>query len=82
MDLNLGSLQPDGTLGAGMADAQLNTERGVVVCSSADPSSYAIPAQLAELFGTESYHGSDYGFYYGNLQKNIAERIAAFEQND
>ena len=56
VDLNLGSLQPDGTLGAGIADAQLNTERGVVVCSSVDPSVYAVPAQMEALFGTESYH--------------------------
>lgn len=78
---NKGSLQSDGTIGAGIADAQVNTQRGVVVCSSADLASYAVSSQMAALFGSESYHGSDYAFYYANLQENVAERIAAFGQS-
>ena len=35
---------------------------------------------MAEYFGPESYHLQDYSLYYGNLQKNIADRIAAFER--
>lgn len=79
VESNKGSLQSDGTIGAGIADAQVNTQRGVVVCSSVDPASYAISAQMAALFGTESYHGSDYSFYYANIQENVAKRIAAFK---
>lgn len=78
VESNKGSLQSDGTIGLGIADAQVNTQRGVVVCSSADPASYAVPAQMAALFGSESYHGSDYSFYYANLRENVAKRIAAF----
>jgi hypothetical protein len=51
VESNEGSLQSDGTIGPGIADAQVNTERGAVVCSSADPSAYAMPAQMAALFG-------------------------------
>jgi hypothetical protein len=79
VDLNKGSLQLDGTLGVGIADAQVNTTRGVIECSSVDPQIYAIPEQMADLFGPESFHGWDYGFYYGNLSENIAKRIAAFD---
>lgn len=53
-------------------------ERGVVVCSTADPAVYAIPAPADELFGPESYHGYDYGLYYANLQENVKTRITAF----
>jgi hypothetical protein len=71
VDLNKSSLQLDGTLGEGIADAKSNTERGLVVCSSVDPAVYAVPAQMAALFGAESYHGFDYGFHYQNLQGNV-----------
>jgi len=33
----------------------------------------------ADLFGTHSFHGNDYGFYYENLKDNIAKRIASFK---
>ena len=75
---NLGSLNIDGELVDGFADAQIDLERGVVVCSTADPAVYAIPAPADELFGPESYHGYDYGLYYANLQENVKTRIAAF----
>ena len=75
---NLGSLNIDGELVDGFADAQIDMERGVVVCSTADPAVYAIPAPADELFGPESYHGYDYGLYYANLQENVKTRIAAF----
>jgi hypothetical protein len=80
VESNLGSLQGDGTLGKGIANAQLNTERGVVVCSSVDPNVYAMSEQYVYLFGKESYHSHDYGFYYGNIQDNVAKRIEAFKQ--
>jgi hypothetical protein len=30
------------------------------------------------MFGPESYHLHDYGFFYNNLKQNIADRIRAF----
>ena len=81
VDLNKSSLQLDGTLGEGIADAKSNTERGLVVCSSVDPAVYAVPAQMAALFGAESYHGFDYGFHYQNLQGNVAGLIERFKSS-
>ena len=76
---NLGSLNAEGEIGPGIADARIDLERGVVICESVD----VVPelqAAMAEYFGPESYHLQDYSLYYGNLQKNIADRIAAFER--
>ena len=76
---NMGSLNAEGEIGPGIADARIDPERGVVVCESIE----AVPelqAAMAEFFGPESYHLQDYSLYYGNLQKNVADRIAAFER--
>lgn len=56
----------------GIADARVDTERGVVICSTVDKS-LATPG-----FGPESYHMHDYSFYYGNLVQNVADRIKAY----
>ncbi len=76
-DENIGSLNSDGELVVGSADAQLDTQRGVVICTSRQNTS-EIREALAEYFGEESLHLYDYNLYYGNLQKNIADRVAAF----
>ena len=76
---NLGSLNGEGELGPGLADARIDPERGVVVCESIDTVP-ELQAAMAEYFGPESYHLQDYSLYYGNLQKNVADRIAAFER--
>ena len=76
---NLGSLNAEGELGPGTADARIDPERGVVICESID----VVPelqAAMADYFGPESFHLQDYSLYYGNLQKNVADRIAAFER--
>ena len=57
----------------GIADAQVDTERGVVICTAEDPE-YA----PAELFGPESLHGHDYDFYYENLKENVKTRVEAY----
>lgn len=72
---NLGSL--DHSTGKittpGIADAQLDLERGVVICTT-------VPKSMAtQGFGPESYHTYEYSFYYMNLVKNVADRIAAFK---
>lgn len=59
----------------GFADARIDLERGSVICESVDPDIYAIPKEAAALFGTESYHGWDFEFYYENIRDNIGVRL-------
>ena len=78
---NLGSLVKNEETGKyeikdGMADARIDTERGVVICTTDKD---FIPN--AEIFGTESLHNGDYTFYYANLQKNVADRINSYMNN-
>ena len=77
---NLGSLTYDGKfVTPGIADARVDTVRGsVVVTTIADKALYAIPADGAQMFGPESYHLHDYGFFFNNLKQNVADRIKAF----
>lgn len=56
-----------------IADAQVDTERGVVICT-AENVEYA----PAVLFGPESLHAYDYDFYYENLRENVKTRVEAF----
>ncbi len=76
---NLGSLNSDGQIEFGLADAQIDPDRGVVVCTTADPKLYT---SKGKVFGPQSYHKSEYALYYMNLKKNIATRIAAFENRN
>ena len=80
---NLGSLTYDGKLVTpGIADARVDTVRGsVVVTTIADPKLYAIPDEGAQMFGPESYHLHDYGFFFNNFKQNVADRIKAFMEN-
>ena len=76
---NLGSLTVDGKLVTpGIADARVDTVRGSVVVTTADAKLYAIPADGAQMFGPESYHLHDYGFFFNNIKQNVADRIKAF----
>ena len=76
---NLGSLTVDGKLVTpGIADARVDTVRGSVVVTTADAKLYAIPADGAQMFGPESYHLHDYGFFFNNMKQNVADRIKAF----
>lgn len=72
---NLGWLNDDNVIEEGIADAKILLERGTVICESVDPTLYSVPYFD---FGPQSYHGYDYGFYYMNLRKNAADRIAAY----
>ncbi|MBQ8278643.1 MAG: DUF3089 domain-containing protein [Roseburia sp.] len=74
---NIGSLNAGGELVSGSADARVDTERGVVICTSRQ-NTPETKEMLAEYFGEESFHLYDYSFYYENLKKNVADRIAAF----
>lgn len=61
----------------GIADAQINTSRGVVVCSTAKEKGYEYEANVA-VTGDGSYHTYDYAFYFKNIQINGAKRIGAY----
>ena len=79
---NLGSLTVEGKLVTpGIADARVDTVRGSVVVTTADAKLYAIPADGAVMFGPESYHLHDYGFFFNNMKQNVADRIKAFMEN-
>ena len=75
---NLGSLLIDenaGTVSIGGigADAQINTQRGVIVTNAKSE-----PIALSQFFGPASFHNGDYAFYYNNIKDNVARRIAAY----
>ncbi|MCR4784076.1 MAG: DUF3089 domain-containing protein [bacterium] len=82
ISLNKGSLHigDDGIpyLGLPLADAQINLERGTVICRSLpDPARYV--SRHVSSFGPASFHSMDYSFYYANLQENVALRIDRFQ---
>ena len=66
----------------GIADARVDTERGVVVVTTVDPAKYAIPESGWSLFGPECYHVCDYSFFYNNIRQNVADRIAEWFANE
>lgn len=80
---NLGSLQlnpdgsvvknPDGTYKQVMnfADAQVDTAKGVIICSTVDVNTYA-PGNA--MFGKGVFHTFDFPFYYYDIQENAALR--------
>lgn len=80
-DENLGSwIQNEETgdfeIKKGIADAKLDTERGVVVCNTKEVEY----STTGGLFGPASLHGNDYGLYYENLRENVKLRIEKFLQ--
>jgi Protein of unknown function (DUF3089) len=60
------------------ADATVNKQRGVVICSTADPSQLA-PGNSALQAGI--YHGYDYPLYYFDIQANAANRVKRYLAN-
>ena len=57
------------------ADAQIDLERGVVVCHADYPFIRPAQEEFAGVFGPESFHNGDYTFFYNNIRENVAERI-------
>ncbi len=57
------------------ADAQIDTAKGELICSTADPSTLAPGNQMV---AGGIYHNYDYPFYYFDLRDNAAKRIARF----
>ena len=61
------------------ADAQVDTERGVVVCTTKELPFITDLDPAAELyFGPESYHNGDIPFYLDNLKENVKLRSEKF----
>lgn len=65
----------------GIADAQIDTHRGVVICTSME-NTPEMKASLAEYFGEDSLHLYDYSLYSNELQKNVADRIEKYMKDD
>lgn len=63
----------------GHADAKVDVERGVVVCTTL-PERYVQPVMPGDdnLFGPASLHLIDYTAYWDNLRENIGTRIKAY----
>ena len=77
---NSGSLDQAGEIIKDYADAKVDTERGVVICTSVTVSQ-SMQGALSGYFGPQSFHLQDYSLYFMNLQKNAADRIETFLQN-
>lgn len=81
---NLGSitLNKDGSVAEGIptpvmnyADAKVDKDKGVVICSTADVDKLA-PGNA--LFARGIFHSFDYAFYYYNIRENAARRTNKF----
>ncbi|MHB8793778.1 MAG: DUF3089 domain-containing protein [Thermoleophilia bacterium] len=57
------------------ADAQIDTGKGELICSTVDPSTLA---QGNAMVAAGIFHSYDYPFYYFDLRANAANRIARF----
>ncbi len=63
----------------GVADAQIDLSRGVVVCSNVNIPAFTVYYKgLPPLFGERSYHNGDYALYYYNVKENVGVRAAAW----
>lgn len=60
------------------ADARVDNEKGVLVCSTVDADAW-ISGNV--LMGKGIYHSYDYSFYYYNIRQNAADRAIKFLDN-
>ena len=61
----------------GIADAQVDPERGVVICTTKPVPFMEITVEdVPQVFGPESYHSADYSLYYFSIMDNVATRVA------
>ncbi len=65
----------------GVVDAQIDTERGVLICTTME-NTPEMKESMAEYFGEESFHLYDYNLYWEELQKNVADRIESFIEKE
>ena len=81
--LNLGSYMPNEEgkyefMDVG-ADAQVNLNRGVVVTTAPTEPLPEELAEIANIFGPDNRHASDYSYFYNNIKENVAKRIATYK---
>ncbi|MGM0214796.1 DUF3089 domain-containing protein [Enterococcus sp. AZ109] len=62
----------------GVADARVDTARGLVICSTADVSRYGMPESARKIFPEGSFHNNDISFYYYSLQQNAENRVTQY----
>ena len=77
--MNLGSIVLDEETGETEirdidGDAQVCLARGTVVTNAK-----AVPNEMTELAGPQSYHQDDYSIFYNNIKDNVAKRIVAYK---
>ena len=83
-DENLGTYVTDQQAGglvesAVKADAQVDTRRGVVICTASQlPSMTDLSPLTVSYFGPESYHIGDYFYYLDNVSENVKLRAERF----
>ena len=75
--MNLGSIVMDETGATEIrdigGDAQVNIARGTVITNA-----NAVPNDLPEYTGPQSYHQDDYSIFYNNIKDNVVKRMAAY----
>lgn len=65
----------------GIADAQIDPDRGTVICTTKEvPFMKMTDPDMPDVFGPESFHGSDFALYYYNIKDNVKTRIESFQQ--
>lgn len=88
-DLNLGCAIPNAVEGTltmmdGIADAHVDLARGSVIVDAEACKPYTVTAMLGNefesVFGPESYHLCDYGFFYFNIRENAALRAQRWRE--
>ena len=62
----------------GLADAQIDLERGVVVCTTLEEHYVKSEPGADNVFGPASLHECDYSAYWENIRENVYTRIDAF----
>lgn len=63
----------------GLADAQVDPERGVVLCYNVNLPFISVDnLGIPNPFGERSYHNGDYSFYYYNIMENVQVRTDAW----
>ena len=63
----------------GLADAQVDLERGSVICTTlSDEYVKPLVPGIPDLFGPASLHLSDYPAYWDNIRENVQTRIKAY----
>lgn len=61
-----------------LANAAVDPELGVVICSSVDIEEYSAPKEMEVLFPKGCYHQYDVSFYYYNLEANAVQRAEKY----